>query len=448
MIGDDQTDPRNGASSDIEEEASSSETEPNTTPTPTDTETEQGRESDEEASVEGASQTEETPNGDDDQNEQPTTTDDAEENVEEKAGTESNAPAGEAREEVPVDDTQSTMDSRAEQESGAETAEEPGVPQEVLRSRMESVLFASPEPMSVRKLANILGIDGKEVRSLATELVTFYQDRGIILEEISKGFQFRTHPKNAAVIRDVFKLKPLKISKAALETLAIVAYRQPLTRAEAEQIRGVDCGGVLKYLFEKELVRVIGRKEEPGRPIIYGTTNAFLELFGLKSLSDLPALHEFSELWEENQRIVDEEMPNLEESDARAKPTPRPRPEKNDPTPPPADTSETISRPQNQEEEKSGVENQEEIGDESIEPTKNEGDDHMGDNKDQKPAKGNPDDPAQVPTEVIDESEMEEILASIEAPSPIPDGEESEDAEDEDGESSEEEDAEKVGEDD
>ena len=150
----------------------------------------------------------------------------------------------------------------------------------------------------------------------ALELAVHYKDGGIMWEEVSKGFQFRSHPGNAAMIRDVFKLKPLRISRAALESLAIVAYRQPLTRAEVEEIRGVDSGGVLKYLFEKELVRVIGRKEEPGRPIIYGTSKAFLELFGLKSLSDLPALHEFSDLWDEHQKIVDEETPLSEDNEA------------------------------------------------------------------------------------------------------------------------------------
>jgi segregation and condensation protein B len=187
--------------------------------------------------------------------------------------------------------------------------EAPPLDRPLLLFRLESLIFASSEPIGVRRLAAILNLDGKTIRSLLKELSAQYENRGIILEEISKGFQFRSHPDNAPILRDVFNLKPLKISKAALEALAIVAYRQPITRAEAEQIRGVDCGGVLKYLFEKNLVRVIGRKEEAGRPIIYGTTKTFLELFGLKSLSDLPALHEFSELWEENQKLVDTETP-------------------------------------------------------------------------------------------------------------------------------------------
>jgi len=189
--------------------------------------------------------------------------------------------------------------------------------EEIILSRLESLVFVSKEPISVRRLARILSLPGPRVRELVSKLSEHYENRGIILQEISGGFQFRSHPDNAAVVRSVFKLRPLRISRASLETLAIVAYRQPLTKAEVEEIRGVDCGGVLKYLFEKNLVRVIGRKEEPGRPIIYGTSAAFLELFGLKSLADLPALHEFSELWEEHQEIVDEEAP-LVESDETA----------------------------------------------------------------------------------------------------------------------------------
>lgn len=222
------------------------------------------------------------------------------------------------REEADSDDGLEDLSFDGEERPGAETPEE-GLSREVLLSRFESLVFTAPEPFSVRKIARVLNVDGKVVRELAAELEEHYRDRGVILEEVSKGFQFRSHPDNAAMIRDVFKLKPLKISRPALEALAIVAYRQPLTRAEVEDIRGVDSGGVLKYLFEKELIRVIGRKEEPGRPIIYGTSKSFLELFGLKSLSDLPALHEFSDLWDEHQKIVDEEAP-LSEDNGQAAP--------------------------------------------------------------------------------------------------------------------------------
>lgn len=179
-------------------------------------------------------------------------------------------------------------------------------PEEILLSRLESLIFIYPEPITVRRLAKHLSISGKRVRELIEILTSHYADRGINLNEISGGFQFHTSPDNAEVIRSLTKVKPMKMSRPALETLAIVAYKQPCTRAEVEDVRRVDCGGTLKFLFEKELVRVLGRKEEPGRPIIYGTSSKFLELFNLKSLTDLPSLHEYTELWDEHKDLVDE----------------------------------------------------------------------------------------------------------------------------------------------
>ena len=184
-------------------------------------------------------------------------------------------------------------------------------------SRLESLVFAFPEPITVRRLARLLSLEGRRVRKLIERLQERYEDRGIVLREVSGGFRFETHPDNAAVVRAALKLKPMRLSRAALETLSIVAYRQPVTRADVEDVRRVDCGGTLKYLSEKGLVRVLGRKEEPGRPILYGTSGQFLELFGLKSLSDLPSLREFTELWEEHQQLVEETAPEpgAEEAD-------------------------------------------------------------------------------------------------------------------------------------
>ena len=179
-------------------------------------------------------------------------------------------------------------------------------PKEVLLSRIESIIFIAATPVTVRRLASHLGLPGRYVRSLLKELVEHYKNRGIMLSEISGGFQFHTNPDNATVLKELTKIKPLKMSRPALETLAIVAYKQPCTRAEIEDVRRVDCGGTLKFLFEKSLIRVLGRKEEPGRPMIYGTSNKFLEMFHLKSLSDLPSLREYTELWDEHLEMVDE----------------------------------------------------------------------------------------------------------------------------------------------
>ena len=192
---------------------------------------------------------------------------------------------------------------------------EEALSEEVLLSRIESLIFVYPEPITVRRLARILSLNGKRVHELTDILKQRYEDRGILLREISGGFQFHTNPANAEVIRSAMKVKPLRISRPALETLAIVAYRQPVTRAEVEDIRRVDSGGTLRFLFERALVRILGRKEEPGRPIIYGTSAAFLELFNLKSLTDLPSLHEFTELWEEHQEIIDDDFGTEKEAD-------------------------------------------------------------------------------------------------------------------------------------
>ena len=207
-----------------------------------------------------------------------------------------------------VDDEKTVAEIKEteETEETKETGE--ALPEEALLSRIESLIFVYPEPITVRRLARILSLNGNRVRELIDMLKNRYEDRGILLREISGGFQFHTNPENADVIRSAMKVKPMRLSRPALETLAIVAYRQPVTRAEVEEIRRVDSGGTLRFLFEKALVRVLGRKEEPGRPIIYGTSAAFLELFNRKSLNDLPSLHEFTELWEEHQEIIDDDF--------------------------------------------------------------------------------------------------------------------------------------------
>lgn len=215
------------------------------------------------------------------------------------------APSEEAGEpgEAPYPGSPGGLTPEEDEEYRAQIAEVVG--EDALLSRLESLVFVYPEPISVRRLARILCLEGKRVRELIEKLQERYRDRGIVLSEVSGGFQFHTHPENAPIVRAAIKVKPMRMSRPALETLAIVAYRQPITRAEVEEIRRVDSGGTLKFLFERGLVRVLGRKEEPGRPMIYGTTAEFLALFGLKSLGDLPSLHEFTELWDEHRELVD-----------------------------------------------------------------------------------------------------------------------------------------------
>jgi segregation and condensation protein B len=160
---------------------------------------------------------------------------------------------------------------------------------------IESVLFAAAAPVSLRKLVDILeGPTPKEVQAAVARLKEIYTpgQRGIQLLEVAGGYQFRTARENAEWVRAVFRDKPARLGRAALETLAIIAYKQPVTRAEIEAIRGVDVDGVVSTLMARRLIKIAGRKEAVGRPLLYSTTPEFLETFGLKDLKELPSLKE------------------------------------------------------------------------------------------------------------------------------------------------------------
>lgn len=163
------------------------------------------------------------------------------------------------------------------------------------KAALEALIFAAVEPLSPKEAARILGLDENTVRLLVSQLQEFYRgtERGILLQEVAGGFQFVTKPVFAAFVAQLGREeRPQTLSPAALETLAIIAYQQPVSKAEIEEIRGVRVDGVLTTLLERGLIEEIGRKEAPGRPILYGTTPEFLRLFGLKDLSELPPLDE------------------------------------------------------------------------------------------------------------------------------------------------------------
>jgi segregation and condensation protein B len=160
---------------------------------------------------------------------------------------------------------------------------------------LESILFVSDAPIRLETLVEILPESNKEeILEGIGRIRTEYEDnsKGVELVEIGSGYQFRTKPRWAEWINRLKKAKTVKLSRSALETLAIIAYRQPIIRPAIEEIRGVDSGWVLRTLLEKGLVKMMGRKDLPGRPMIYGTTKAFLELFSLNTLADLPTLKE------------------------------------------------------------------------------------------------------------------------------------------------------------
>ncbi len=170
-----------------------------------------------------------------------------------------------------------------------------------LKAIVESLLFASDTPITIDKIKSVLeASDRKAIREALTSLAEEYEssNRGFFLTEVAGGFQFRTRPECREWIRRLKETRPARLSRAALETLAIIAYKQPVLRSDLEYLRGVDCGGTLRTLLERKLIRALGRKNLPGRPIIYGTTKQFLELFDLKDLTGLPTLQDLKDLGE------------------------------------------------------------------------------------------------------------------------------------------------------
>lgn len=190
---------------------------------------------------------------------------------------------------------------------GAETSPGPEIPsapapEGVDLSRaasiLESLLLISEQPLSLEKAGQVLG---GLARVSVREAIRILQEKyppdssGILVEEVARGIQLRTNPANQEYVRRLFDIKPPRFSRAALETLSIIAYKQPVTRLEIEQIRGVDCAGSLKTLMERRLVRVVGKKDVIGRPFLFGTSREFLEIFGLANLSDLPSMRDIEE---------------------------------------------------------------------------------------------------------------------------------------------------------
>lgn len=167
-----------------------------------------------------------------------------------------------------------------------------------LKNIIESLLFVSDNPIDIRALKQIIpDADVKDIRLAIFELMAEYEERqgGFLLSEVAGGFQFRTRSDYKEWIKKLLKPSPVRLSKAALETLAIIAYHQPIIRSDVERIRGVDSGAILRGLLERKLIRILGKKEIPGRPLIYATTRRFLEIFNLKSLNDMPTLKEIQE---------------------------------------------------------------------------------------------------------------------------------------------------------
>ena len=169
--------------------------------------------------------------------------------------------------------------------------------QDNTKAVIEALLFSSDRPLTLEQFRSILdNLETNEIRKLLEELKSEYEitNRGVRLTEVAGGFQMVTSPDFAMFLKKLYKHRRVeKLSKPALETLAMIAYKQPVTRLEIESLRNVNADGVISGLLDKDLIRIAGRKKAPGRPFVYGTTRQFLEYFGLKSLEELPKIENF-----------------------------------------------------------------------------------------------------------------------------------------------------------
>lgn len=165
-----------------------------------------------------------------------------------------------------------------------------------LKPIIESIILSSPEPVTPERLLKVFpSFTREQILNVLEELKEEYDkssSRGFYIKKVNGGYQFRTKPVYAEWIHRYNETKPQRLSRSALEVLAVIAYKQPVTKPEIESIRGVDSTGALKTLLEKNLIKTAGRKDVPGRPLLYVTTGKFLEVFGLNSLQDLPGIDE------------------------------------------------------------------------------------------------------------------------------------------------------------
>lgn len=219
----------------------------------------------------------------------------AEESTIEELNPGDSRPSDVSAEEVPVeedaalkgDDAGAGDDSQSSQGSW---------PVDRLKPLVEALVFASGEAINAGRLAKaVRGASRQEVTAALQELQAECEARGVRLVEVAGGWQYRTAAEHAEPVRRLFKERPYRLSRAAVETLTVVAYKQPTTRQGIEGVRGVDSGGVLENLVEKRLIRIAGRLNVPGRPLVYETTKDFLELFGLKDLAAMPRLAELGD---------------------------------------------------------------------------------------------------------------------------------------------------------
>ncbi len=196
------------------------------------------------------------------------------------------------------------------EEAEVEAAELPqALDDATLENLVEALVFAADKPVTIQRLRQLTRVhDVKRIEAALAAVAERYTNRGIVLQTVSGGYQFRTATQFSSYVQQLVAGRPVRLTRAQLETLAIVAYRQPITRPEIDDIRGVDSSNTLRVLAERSLVRILGKKEEVGRPLLYGTTKEFLDFFSLADLRELPTLREYSELSAESRQVMSKKL--------------------------------------------------------------------------------------------------------------------------------------------
>jgi segregation and condensation protein B len=226
-----------------------------------------------------------------------------------------------------VDDDVVDLAPEAETEAAALPTSAVELDDATLERLVEAIVFAADKPVTLQRLRQLTRIaDPRRIEQALEALAQIYADRGIALQHVSGGYQFRTNTAYSSWVQQLIAGRPVRLSRAQLETLAIVAYRQPITRPEIDEIRGVDSSATLRLLLDRSLIRVLGKREEVGRPMLYGTTGEFLDFFSLQDLRELPTLREYSELTAESRQVMSDRLGVSLDSDAEPEPVPEPVP--------------------------------------------------------------------------------------------------------------------------
>lgn len=230
----------------------------------------------------------------------------------EETGEEAGQQAVEEDSSAAIADTQGEAELESQSESQSESQEaqtaSDSAPALPLPALLAGVLFVATKPLTSETLSEVTGADSSAVEAALEEVQYMFseQSHGFSLCAVGGGFQLRTSPGIAAAVKKLYPPKIRRLSRAAAETLAVIAYKQPVQRAEIEAIRGVDALPTLKTLVEQKLIRVVGHEDVVGQPALYGTTPVFLERFGLKDLAELPTIRELEQFDEEIGEVADE----------------------------------------------------------------------------------------------------------------------------------------------